>query len=99
MFVGTCRLELFWPGLTSLKDKRRQVQSLCARLARAFGVAVAEVGHLEHHQRASLGVACVSNSPGHCRQVLDAVVLLAGRDAELEVADLEVHGDEGSGRG
>ncbi len=74
MFVGAMLVHLQLPTSDSLKDKRRVVKSLIARLSAQFGVSVAEVGQLDARQNAELGVARVSNESHHADSVLDAVV-------------------------
>lgn len=73
MVVGVLVLELALPGNGSLKEKRRVLNSLEDRLRHRFNVSVAEVGHQNAHQRATLAVACVSSDRTVCGQVLEAV--------------------------
>ena len=75
MVIGVLQVELFIGDSASLKDKRRVVLSLKDRLHQQNGVAVAEVGKLEAHQVAVLGIVAVSNSEAHARQVLDKILL------------------------
>jgi uncharacterized protein YlxP (DUF503 family) len=73
MFVGIARFELFIPASASLKDKRQVLRSVTTSVRRRFVVAIGEVDHQDLWQRAALGVACVADSPGRCRQVLQEV--------------------------
>jgi len=73
MIVGACRLTLYLPGVHSLKEKRSVVKSLLARLRNEFNVSTAEVDAQDNHQRAVLGVACVSGSYDYARGQLEAV--------------------------
>ena len=59
--VGLLRVVLHVPGCRSLKDRRRVVLSLKDRLVARHKVSVAEVGHLEAHDRAVLAVTVVGN--------------------------------------
>lgn len=61
MVVGVGTIELYLPESHSLKGKRQVVNSLKGRLKNRFNVSVAEVDHLDVWQRATLGVAFVSN--------------------------------------
>lgn len=85
MFVGVMRLGLHVPGARSLKDKRMVVRSFRDRVRARFDVSIAEVGAQDLHQRASFGVAVISNDARICDEVLGAVASLAGglRDALL----------------
>ncbi len=81
----------------SLKDKRRVVKSILAEVGRAHPVAIAEVDHQELWQRATLGVAAVSTSPGQVDRMLrviekdldgwDGVEVLGVSRSYLEAAD------------
>lgn len=85
MFIGILQFELLIRWSESLKDKRRVVKSLKDRLHREHMVSVAEIGALDHHRIALMGVTLASNSARHASSVLDAVVskLRDLRDAEL----------------
>ena len=85
MVVGILQLELTIDGSHSLKDKRRVVRSLKDRLHREHQVSVAEVGDLELHNRAHLGIAMAGSSVPTCQSTLDRVLdkLRTGRDYVL----------------
>jgi uncharacterized protein len=74
MFVGIARLVLHVPESRSLKDRRRVVKSLKDRLRARLPVSVAEVGDVERHQVAELGVVTVSGEAHRCEEVLASVV-------------------------
>ena len=61
MFVGVLEATFYIPGSHSLKDRRRVIRSIKDRTRHRFNVSVAEVGELDLHQRATLGVALVGN--------------------------------------
>jgi uncharacterized protein YlxP (DUF503 family) len=72
MVVGIVVVELHLPAAQSLKDKRRIVNSLVERVFSKHRVSVAQVGHLELHQRAELGLAAVGIDGEAVERVLDA---------------------------
>ncbi len=74
MVVGTCTIELHLPENHSLKGKRRIIRSLRDRLRNNFNVSVAEIEHQQLWQRATLGIACVSNDSKKVDQLLNRVV-------------------------
>lgn len=74
MVIGVATAILRIAGARSLKDKRRVVKSLLARLHNRFKVAAAEVGSQDKHQQAEVGIACVSTGSSHASQVLVAVM-------------------------
>ena len=93
MFVAVARIELHIAESSSLKDKRRVLQSVSKRLQNEFRVAVAEVDAQEQWGLAVLGVAAVSESGGHAREVIDAAVRFVERtrlDADIGAVDVDV---------
>lgn len=56
---------------------------------RRFGVAAAEVGHQNAWQRATLGMAAVSGTAGHAREVVDSVERFVWSFPEVEVIEVE----------
>ena len=85
MFVGVLRLSFHLPGARSLKDKRQVVRSFRDRVRARLDVSIAEVEHMNLHQRATFGVAVVSNDATVCDELLASVASMAGnvRDAVL----------------
>jgi uncharacterized protein len=81
MFIGMARYELFIPASRSLKDKRRVLKSISSVVRNKLNVSIAEVDHQDLWQRAAFGVACVSESMSHCRQVIQEVEKLISRAA------------------
>ena len=91
MIVGVCKITLRLPGNRSLKGKRHVVKSIIGRVQHQFNVAIAEVDYLDRWQLAALGVACVSNSGQHAREVLDRVVAFVEHNLlEGELTDYEI---------
>ena len=74
MIIGVLQVELLIDGSQSLKDKRRVVLSLKDRLHRRYCVSVAEVGSVESHRTAVLGITLASSSEPTCRSVLDKIL-------------------------
>jgi uncharacterized protein YlxP (DUF503 family) len=73
MIVAIVVTELHLPSARSLKDKRRVVASLVERLHQRHRVSVAQVGQLEAHQRAELGIAVVGIDADTVHHVLAEV--------------------------
>jgi uncharacterized protein YlxP (DUF503 family) len=101
MFVGVARIVLQIPGARSLKDRRRVVKGLKDRARAKLPVTIAEIGDLERHQVATLGVAVVSNDSARCSEVLSHMAALAGSAHDALVADVATEivsfGNGGSG--
>lgn len=93
MIVGVATVTLGLPESASLKDKRRVVKSVIARLRDRFNVAVAEVDTQEVWQTATLGIACLSTEAAHAHAMLEkAIAAIADSrlDAELEDYRIEL---------
>jgi uncharacterized protein YlxP (DUF503 family) len=91
MNVGVCRIDLEFPASHSLKDKRKVLRSIVARVQSRFNVAIAEVDRNDSWQVATLGVTCVSNDPRHANEMLSKVVnFIQGCREEVVMADYQV---------
>jgi uncharacterized protein YlxP (DUF503 family) len=87
MPLGVLTLEIQLPYAHSLKDKRSVVQSLRNRLRARFNVAVAELDHQDVWQRATLGVASISNSQPLLESLLQQVLAESEKMLGQEVAN------------
>ncbi len=90
MIIGVLQAQLLIRESLSLKDKRRVVKSLKDRLASRFNISIAEVGALEAHQQAIIGVAMVSNDHTHVAGALDQVVRFMQGDPRAELIDYQI---------
>jgi uncharacterized protein YlxP (DUF503 family) len=91
MVVGICTLTLDIPHSRSLKDKRRVVKSIIARVRNQFNVSIAEVEKNDAWHSAVIGIACVSNDSAYAHGLLEkAVQLIANSRLDASVADYEV---------
>jgi len=96
MFVGTVEFDLLLGDVHSLKEKRGIVRPIVSELRRRYDVAAAEVGHIDLHRRASVGVAVVAADAAHCRDVLDGCERLVAARPEVELlsARRRLHSDD-----
>jgi uncharacterized protein YlxP (DUF503 family) len=83
MPVGLLTLEIQIPYAHSLKEKRAVLRKMRDRIRARFNVAVAELDHQDVWQRATLGVASVSDS----RKLLDSVFQQVLVEAENILGD------------
>ena len=91
MVIGVCTIRLHLPGSGSLKDKRRVIKSIIARLQRQFNIAIAEVDEHDSWQHATLGVACVSTSTAHAHGLLTRVVnWIEARRPDVPIVDFHI---------
>ena len=85
MHVLAVELDLRFPGCRSLKEKRSVLRPVIDGLRNRNRVAVAETGHQELWQRASVGLAVVSATPTQARLVMDEAERFVRSFPELEV--------------
>ncbi len=88
MRVEAVAVDFRIPGSDSLKTKRMVVRSLKDRIRARFPLAVAEVGHLDLHARALLGVAAVGADGAVVGRALDEALRLIESDARILVVDV-----------
>ncbi|MFN2134666.1 MAG: DUF503 domain-containing protein [Candidatus Promineifilaceae bacterium] len=72
--VATCIIELNLAGVSSLKEKRRIVKPILARLSREFNVAVAEVDQQDVWQSAVIGLVTLGNDSAYLHGLLEKSV-------------------------
>jgi uncharacterized protein len=68
------------------------VRSVSQRMRNKFGAAVAEVADNDAWQLATIGVAVVSNSGRHCREMLDEIESFV-RESRLDAEVVDVEAD------
>ncbi len=90
MLVGVLTADLLFPDAASLKDKRRRLAGLLARIRSGFPVSAADVGFHDLWQRGRIGVAVVSTDPRLARSMLDRIADGIGRDGEIELLERRV---------
>jgi uncharacterized protein YlxP (DUF503 family) len=85
MFIGVLSFTLLIGGAESIKDKRRVVNSVNAKLHREHQVSVAEVGNLDRMDAAFMALAMVNRDRRYLMGVLDRIQdkLASLGDAEL----------------
>ncbi len=80
-------MELFINGSSSLKDRRRVVDSVKQRLRNRFNVSVAELSEDSQWQRGSLGISCVARDEQSVESLLHQVLEFIENDDRVEVTD------------
>ncbi|HBN96273.1 MAG TPA: DUF503 domain-containing protein [Firmicutes bacterium] len=91
MLVGTFVVQVHIPGATSLKDKRRIVKGMIAKVQNRFNVSIVELNSGDLWQRATIGVAMVGDNQDHIERQLQ--LLLNFLDAEPRWEVTQVHLD------
>ena len=90
MIIGVLQLELSIGDAMSLKDKRRVVKSIKDRIAHGYNVSVAEVGALDLHRTAILGVAMVSNDTKYVQGALSKIVDFVRSVGTCDLTDYQI---------
>ena len=91
MYVGTLRLRLIIHAAESLKDRRRSVKALIARLRNEFNAAAADLDEQPVAGRALVGIACVSNDPRYLDAQLQKIVgFVEAIHLDIEVVEEEM---------
>lgn len=85
MWIGWCEFDYLLGDVHSLKQKRSTVKPIVAEIKRRFSVSVAEVGHLDLHRRAAIGVGVVGPDHGHLVDVLDEIERFGASRPEVEL--------------
>jgi uncharacterized protein len=96
VYTGTAVFDMLLPGDSrSLKAKRSYVRPIIAALHN-FEVSAAEVGALELHGRAEIGVGVVAAEASHVAEVLDSCEKAVLRRPEIELLSVRrrLYGDD-----
>lgn len=89
MIIGVLNIMLEIPSAFSLKEKRRVLNGLKARLKSKFNISVAEIGLKDILNRAELGVALITDSTSFCNEQLSKVINFV--DNQYDVVVLEIN--------
>ena len=73
MYIVYGDAELFLPYSESLKEKRKHIQSITARIRKRFNVSIAEADCHDLWQRSVLGFAAVCSSNAEAEFILQAI--------------------------
>lgn len=84
-------MHLLISGCTSLKEKRRRLKPLLARLHRQFNVSAAELDRQDAWQEAIIGCAILSNDGAHTQRSLQNVLRWVEHDwPDVQVVDHQI---------
>lgn len=73
MYVVYGTMELHLPYVSSLKEKRKIIQAIMARIRKRFNVSMSEVDHHDLWQRSSIGFAAVTSSFGESELIISVL--------------------------
>jgi uncharacterized protein YlxP (DUF503 family) len=90
MVVGLANIDIHIPESGSLKNKRHLLKRMKDRVKNKFNVSIAEVGHNDLWQRATIGVSVVANDKKFANQVLSKVVEQINMENGLQILDYSI---------
>lgn len=83
--IGVAHITFYLDDSSSLKDKRKVVRSITARVRNQFNAGIAEVADLNDMRVATLGIVCISNQAAHADEMLATIVQFVERNVEFGV--------------
>lgn len=89
MLVGILLIQVHIPGSTSLKDKRRIVKAMVAKVKNRFNVSIAELNNQDLWQYANLGIAMIGDSREHVERQLQFVLNFLDAEPRWEVVKVD----------
>ncbi|MCF7943378.1 MAG: DUF503 domain-containing protein [Spirochaetia bacterium] len=81
-------------SLTSIKEKRRIINSIKQKMRNKFAVSAAEVDLNDSLSFAQLGAALVTNSKLHGEGVMQKIILFLESEHTVELYEAETHCEE-----
>ena len=90
MTVGILTLRLAIRQATSLKDKRRVVQSILQRVRHQFNVSAIETGTRDARQHANLCFAALADGRREVESTLTQIVNMARQRPDAELVDFDI---------
>lgn len=90
MLIGSMQVEIYIPGATSLKDKRRIVKGMITKVQNRFNVSIVEIDSDDRWQRATLGIAMVGDDREHVERQLQFVQNFLDSELRWEVIRIDM---------
>ena len=81
---------MHFPGVGSLKGKRKILKSLKDRLRNKFNISVGELDGYDLWQSSTIGIAIISNEKSFANSVLSKVTDFVNGQPEIVVTDIHM---------
>ena len=94
MVISMIQFVLELPEITSIKDKRRIVNSIKGKLISRYKISMAEVDLLHSLSFAQLGGAVVSNSKEHGESVMQKVLQFVEKDLPGMLTEVSISSEQ-----
>ena len=90
MVLGVLKVQVYMESNRSLKDKRKVLRSLIAKVKSKFNnISVSEVDHLNYRKKSTLGISFVANETAFVNSVIDQVVEYIEKNCFCHILDSE----------
>ncbi len=89
MVVGTLKIKIHIPWAHSLKEKRKVVKSICAKVRNKFNVSMAEIEDQDIHQFIGLGISYVTTDNAQADSIADHVLNFIEGNIEGSIIQIE----------
>ena len=89
MTTLSAKLTFYIPYSQSLKDKRMVSRSLIDRVRHKYNASISEVDNQDSRQTLSLGVAVISGSAAHAREMLNNITRYMETSTDAELMSVE----------
>lgn len=73
MFIGSQRIHIYLPGIRTLKEKRKYLNSLKDRIKNSLNLSVSEIAYQDLKQRSELGLCGVCQDKKSINQLFQKV--------------------------
>ncbi|MBO8131149.1 MAG: DUF503 domain-containing protein [Candidatus Marinimicrobia bacterium] len=90
MTIGYLQLDLYLPGVNSIKHKRSVVSSIKNRLRNKYNIAIAEMNANSHWSRVSLGITTLSDSYNIVNNILNDVERYIEANFEVSIINRNI---------
>ena len=74
MVIGLLSLDIHFPYSQSLKDKRKELNSLKGRIRQKYNIALAELDYQDTWQRTKIGIVTLNSQAGMVKDVLTKIL-------------------------
>lgn len=89
MHLGSLRIVLHIPQSRSLKSKRQVLNQIKDKLRNKFNISLAEVDDNDLWQRATIGIAVVTNNHKHLEQIFSQIENAMAANPNIVLVDVE----------
>lgn len=89
MVIAALKLRLHFPWVHSLKEKRMEVKSLCAKARNKFNISAAEIDEQDIHQIAVLGFVGIAGDKAQADSIIDNILNFVETNTEGEIVAVE----------